>query len=400
MKQYSPDYAIKNRADNCISQGALTNSKRLSTFIDGVYPSHASHGLGAVLYANKKPFIDYYGALGSNLFGYGNRLIGDAIVERFHRGATMSLSSETEVEAAEALKSVFNFDLWKFGKNGSDVCNASIKIARAYTRKDLVLSDGYHGNGDDFISMSPPALGIPKRNWILPLEDNWDLIPHAACVIIEPVVLDYSRDRLDYLKRLREECTKHNTVLIYDEIITGFRFKKLSVSNCFNIQPDIILLGKVMGGGLALSAMGGRKEMMNCGEYFYSGTFFGETCSLAACIKILSLLKSDKYKIDNLWAQGDIFLNKFNELSDQVKIVGYPTRGSFVGDELTKSLLWQEACKAGILFGPSWFFNFALPEHTDIVISTCKDIIGRIKTNSVKLEGKMPVKTFSQKQRE
>jgi glutamate-1-semialdehyde 2,1-aminomutase len=387
----------KNRAELAIAQGALTNSKRPSTFIEGVYPTHVDRGRGARLYSEGREYLDYIGGLGTNLLGYGNFHVGEAVMRRFMQGATLSLSSQLEVEAAERLKAIVPWtELWKFTKSGTEACNAAIKIARAYTGRDLVLSDGYHGHGDDFISLSAPALGVPKRPWMSRLDP--DLIKDAAAVIVEPVVTDYSRERKAYLESLKAECEKHGTVLIFDEIITGFRFPGLTVSKYFGIEPDLILLGKAIGGGLPLSAIGGKKAVMNCGEYFISGTFFGETVSLAACMETINLLKKDgtKYSIDELWKSGQQFLDRFNELSPHLKIVGYPTRGVFEGSDLVKALFWQEACKAGILFGPSWFFNFPLASETDAVIPICRDIFSRIHLGGVRLEGQMPKKPFAQ----
>lgn len=392
----------QNRADFAIAQGALTNSKRPSTFIRGVYPTHARGGKGAFLYASDgKKYLDYYGALGSNLLGYGNEQVAKAVYERFLSGATLSLSSEIEVELAEKLKGLFLFpELWKFGKNGSDVCNAALKIARAYTGRDLVLSEGYHGIGDDFISLTPPALGVPKRDWMGGLE--WERIKDAAAVIVEPVILDRSLERKAFLERLRKECTKHGTVLIFDEIITGFRFPKYSVSNYFGVHPDLILIGKAMGGGLPLSAIGGSKDLMNCGDYFYSGTFFGETVSMAACLKTIEIIHRDgsNYSMQRLWDEGSKFLDAFNALDASVKIEGYPSRGAFVGDAHKKALFWQECIKAGVLFGPSWFFNIPLAEYTDQVMPIFRDIFMRINNGEVSLRGAMPSKPFAQIARE
>jgi glutamate-1-semialdehyde 2,1-aminomutase len=389
--------SFKQRADLAIAQGALTNSKRPSTYIEGVYPTHAARGRESTIYANGQAYVDYVGGLGTNLLGYGNPFIADAVYHRFLNGATLSLSSEIEVELAEKLKMLSPWtDLWKFTKSGTEACNAALRIARTFTGRDLVLSDGYHGWSDDFVSMSPPALGIPRRDWMQRLD--FQLIPQAAAVIIEPVITDWSNDRKVYLQTLAAECKKHGTVLIFDEIITGFRFPGFSVTKYFGLEPDMILLGKALGGGMPLSAIGGRKDLMNCGEYFVSGTFFGETVSMAAAITLIDLLKKDgtRYPMADLWSAGARFLELFNAISPKLKIDGYPTRGAFVGDDETKALFWQEACKAGIIFGPSWFFNFPLMSLTDTVIPVCRDILGRIKVGSVRLEGNMPKKPFAQ----
>lgn len=391
----------QNRADLCIAQGALTNSKRPSTFINGIYPTHATHGRGAYLYADGKAYLDFYGGLGVNLFGYGNPLVAEHLMKRYMNGACLSLSSTIEVELAEKLKTIFPWtDLWKFLKTGSEACSGALRIARMLTKRDLVLSDAYHGWQDDFISMTPPALGIPKRGWMMPLD--FDLIPKAAAVIIEPVMLDESKARKEWLARLRAECTKHGTVLIFDEIITGLRFPGLSVSKYYGIEPDLILLGKSLGGGLPLSAIGGKKDVMNCGEYFLSGTHFGETCSMQMALTTLDLLTRDgtRFSLKELWDAGNYFLSRFNELCPNLKIRGYPTRGVFEGDELTRALFWQEACRAGLLFGPSWFFTFPLMSEVDNAFPVMRDIFSRIALGSVKLHGEMPKKPFAQVLRE
>jgi glutamate-1-semialdehyde 2,1-aminomutase len=396
---------IRNRAETAIAQGSLTNSKRPETFIEDVYPTHAYGASGACVFSEKQHFIDYICGLGTNLLGYGHPTIASAIYRQYLNGSTISLSTELEVVLAEKLKGLFLFtDLWKFTKTGTEACNAAIRIARAHTGRDLILSDGYHGHGDDFISLHKPALGIPKRNWIDNFIGDLDFgrVSNAAAVIIEPVTTDCSKERKEFLQRLRDECTKHKTVLIFDEIITGFRWPGYSVSKHWGIFPDLICIGKALGGGLPLSAVGGRKDIMNCADYFVSGTFFGETCSMAAALAMIDIIHKDgsKFSMKELWEKGEIFLDKFNELHPSLKINGYPSRGVFEGNETVKALFWQEACKANILFGPSWFFNFPLIEYTDTVIPISRDIFNRIKTGQVKLEGKMPKKPFSQEVRD
>jgi glutamate-1-semialdehyde aminotransferase len=387
----------QNRADLCIAQGALTNSKRPSTYIEGVYPTHASAGRGAHLYVGAKPYLDYVCGLGTNLIGYGHPLIAEAIGARYLKGATLSLSSELEVEVAEKLKAVVPWtELWKFTKTGTEACQAAIKIARAHTGRELVLSEGYHGWSDDFVSLTAPGVGVPKRNWMA----DFDIfkIKDAAAVIVEPVITDASPVRVQWLRNLRELCTQSGTLLIFDEIITGFRFPNFSVSRFFGIEPDMILLGKAMGAGLPLSAIGGSRKVMGNPDYFVSGTFFGETVSLAACSTLIDLMKRDgsKFNLSDLWSSGQTFLDQFNALSPDLKIVGYPTRGAFVGDDMVKALFWQESIKAGILFGPSWFFNFPLVSQTDAVMPIFRDIFMRIKLGNVALQGNMPKKPFAQ----
>jgi glutamate-1-semialdehyde aminotransferase len=347
----------------------------------------------------RNKYVDFICGLGSNLLGYGDVEIANAIYTAARDGLTLSLGSPLEVEYAEKLKTIFPWvDHIKLLKTGTEAGMSAIKIARAFTSRELVLSEGYHGYSDDFVSLTPPALGVPKRHWMGELK-HCPIDDRVAAVIVEPVITDASDKRKAELQWYREQCTKAGALLIFDEVITGFRFPKFSVSNYFGIEPDLIVLGKAIGGGMPLAVVGGKKAIMNDVEYFVSSTFAGERASLAAGLKVIELLKG-KRRIEELWIAGEQFQAKFNKLHPELKIEGYPTRGVFKGDTLVKALFWQEACKAGMLFGPSWFFNFHHIPLIDDVISASKDILTRIKTGAIELEGEMPKVPYAQKQRE
>lgn len=411
---------LQQQADLCIAQGALTNSKRPSTFVEGVYPTHLVRGQGCTVWdTQSRKYIDFICGLGSNLLGYANMEVDDAVTNQLIRGVTLSLGTPLEIHAAERIKSVIPFvDHVRFLKTGTEASMAALRIARAYhgvskmseSKRCYILSDGYHGHADEFIALTRPAVGVPYHldpdrhhypaSFLFPLTGNEHLIAEAAAVIIEPIITDASDSRIAWLKQLRETCTEYGTLLIFDEIITGFRYPKFCAANYYGIEPDIILLGKAIANGLPLSVVAGKKEIMNCGDYFVSSTFAGETLSLAACCKVIELLRGGRYSLDTLWQKGSDWLAAFNALwPEKIQIEGYPTRGRFVGDELTKALFWQEACKSGLLFGPSWFFNFPLAAKSEQTLSACKDIICKIKGHNVKLEGQMPRTPFAETMR-
>ena len=206
---------------------------------------------------------------------------------------------------------------------------------------------------------------------------------------------------MEWLVELRKTCTTNSTLLIFDEIITGARFSQFSVARASGVTPDIICLGKAIAGGMPLSLVGGSAAVMNTeNAYFVSSTFAGEIASLAACREVMKMLKGrGQWDIEALWSKGQEFLEGFNSISPLVQIHGYPTRGAFVGQPVQKALFFQEACKSGILFGPSWFFNFQLAAHTDVVLNTCKDILGRVARGEVDLEGELPKSPFAAKVR-
>lgn len=390
------------RANDSIHHGALTNSKRPECFVKGIYPTHIKRGEGCYLYdSENKKYIDFITALGSSLLGYANYHLNEAIILQIHKGTVYSFSSIIEVEAAEKLKEIFPFiGKLRFLKTGTESANAAIRIARSHTKRNKILSSGYHGWSDPFVSLTPTAIGVPVQNDIETLNSIDQIDETVAAVIIEPVMTDFSQERTQYLQSLKEKCKKTGTLLIFDEIITGFRFPNFSFSNHSGIHPDIILLGKAIGAGLPLSVVATRTGIGENQDWFVSSTFAGDTLALAGMIKLIELLRNN-YKLDNLWIEGARFQEQFNEIApDIIKIEGYPTRGIFVGNQQNKALFFQEACKAGILFGPSFFYNFSHVKVSDLVINSCKDILSRIKNKSITLEGELPALPFAQRVRE
>jgi glutamate-1-semialdehyde 2,1-aminomutase len=405
---------LQDRANEVIAQGALTNSKRPETFVEGVYPTHLRNGLGCHVwdYQGKK-YHDFITGLGSNLLGYAQEDINQAIRDRLLAGVTLSLGTEEELIVAEKIRQIIPFaESMKFLKSGSEACTAAVRIARAYTGRDFVYSDGYHGWHDEFVSLTEPATGV---HGYFPIDELKYINDHGhsdgdghaflgpycdiAAIIVEPIVTDLSQDRIKYLKDLRRFCNTHGIVLIFDEVITGFRFPRFCVSNYLEIEPDIIILGKAIANGLPLSVVAGKKEIMNCGEYFVSSTFAGETLSLVAASRTIDLLKT-KYKLTDLWQKGEDWLKEFNSYwPEKIRIEGYATRGRFVGDPLIKALFFQEAVISGLLFGPSWFFNFPLSDSSKVTIDSAKDVICKIKSKNVKLMGKLPKSPFAEKVR-
>ena len=387
------------RADNSIAHGALTNSKRPSAFVDGVYPTHLTKGVGAHVWdLLGKKYLDFCCANGTNLVGYGNPVVAQSAYDALRAGALFSLSSTLEVEAAEKVQEMLPWiERLRFLKTGSEACQAAIRIARAATGRKLVLSEGYHGWGDEFVSLTPPAhgciggmtLGLRDLNFI-----NRDL----AAVIVEPVMLDAGPTRRKWLNDLKARCNDMGVVLIFDEIITGFRWQKYSVAGHWGIRPDISLYGKAMAGGLPLAVVGGRKEIMECeDEYFVSSTFAGDRTSLAGFLAMSQLLHSHQYRLGELWETGEKFLEKFNAISELIQIEGYATRGAFRGHPEMIGKFWQECCKAGILFGASWFWAFPHMQEQN-VIEVCEEAIWKVK-RGVQLEGRLPQSPFAAKVR-
>jgi glutamate-1-semialdehyde aminotransferase len=398
---------MHRRSQECIAQSALTNSKRVECHIKGVYPSHVARGHGGHLWDHAgRKYLDFICGLGTNILGYGDARVNAAIAAQLQHGASLSFSTHHELEAAEKVKELVPFvDAVKFLKSGSEACSAAIRIARAATGRHYVLSDAYHGWHDEFVSLTPPAYGVPGDEAgfpraIEPLRMLDQIDSTVAAVIVEPVITDASNERRAFLQELRKVCSRHGTLLIFDEVITGFRWPRFTVAANWSITPDLICLGKAIANGMPLAAVGGKYAVMNTpNEYFVSSTYAGETLSLVAAKTTMSLLQT-KYDLANLWEHGAQFLDGFNAIwPEAVRIEGYPSRGAFKGDLRARAMFFQEACLAGILFGPSFFLSFAHLGEMHGVLDTCRDILGRVKRGEVRMKGELPISPFAEKLR-
>lgn len=388
------------RNQKYIAQGALTNSKHEDSHIKGIYPKIVTKGLASRLVDESgKEYIDFICGLGTNLFGYGNRQIINKVTEAMQFGMSHSFPSHIEGIAAETLTEIFPWlEKFKFLCTGSEACSAAIRMARSYTGRKTVLVEGYHGFHDAFVSLTPPATGVPKHP-DMKLLAGCEIDESIAAVIIEPIITDHSVERVQWLQDLQDKCKDSGTVLIFDEVITGFRYNKHSVSKQYGIYPDLICLGKAMGSGLPIACVAGNKDILD-GDYFVSSTNAGSTAGLSAAIAAVGLLTgSTDFMIERLWEAGEYFINKFNSIYEDVQIEGYPTRGVFKGDTLKKALFFQEMCRAGVLFGPSFFFNFGHVKDSEYVLDICRSVLSRISRDEISLEGEMPKSPFAAKVR-
>lgn len=387
---------LLERSRKVMAQGFTgTNSKRETAFIEGIFPTHVVKGQGCYLWdVNGKKYVDFISALGANLLGYGHPLVTETVIGAIRNGVSFSLPHLLEVEVAEMIQSMIPCaEKIRFLKTGNEATLAAVRIARAHIQlKDVkafrnVSSWGYHGHGDLWTSLTSPALGLGEV--------------HGASTgaggglihIVEPIELDVSSSWKEKLINF----TKFGNVSIFDEIITAFRMPKFCVANWWNIQPDIICLGKAIANGFPLSVVAGKKEIMDCGEYFISSTFSGEIASLAACKATLTELQ--KADMEGFYFYANRFVNKLNEICKEINIhwEGYGTRAQLnLYEEPNAALFIQEMCKAGYIFGRCFFFNFAHLEARieETTLNIVHDIVGRIHRGEVKLEGKAPQQTF------
>lgn len=386
-----------HRAQNAISQGALTNSKHPDMLIKGAYPTHVSHGHGVYLYdTDDKKYLDYICGLGTNILGYGNDRINKKLMRSLYGGFSHSLPTTQEVITAEKLKELFVFvDRWKFLKSGSEACAAAVKFARAATGRRKIISQGYHGISDQFVSLTPPHKGVPEDLNIFKYNAVDDIDRDTAAIIIEPVIADDSKENVQWLKDLRARCDKYGALLIYDEVITGYRYKNFGVCNNYGITPDLLVIGKAMSNGLPLAAVGAKAKIMDDPQVFVSSTYAGERLSLVAAEAVCEILQKDsEHKISHIWEEGQDFIDRFNEIGGPVRLQGYPTRGVLEGSEEHKAMFMSEMAKAKILFHKSWFYTWGHIPEKDSTLETARGVLDKIR-NGLKVDFEMPKSPFS-----
>ena len=293
-----------NKAIKLIPSASQTFSKSSKVFDKNFFPLFSSKGINQyIIDLDNNKFLDFVNGLGSVSLGYSLKKFNNEIISSLKNGITFSLSHKLEFELAQILKKIIpSAEMVKFGKNGTDANSAAIRLARYYTKQNHIGICGYHGWQDWYISSTNFNGGIPntvkkfthtiKLNDLKDLQNKFKKNKFAA-IIIEPISSEIPE--LKFLKKLRYLCTKHKTVLIFDEICTGFRVSLGGAQKIFNITPDISTFGKAMGNGMPISAIVGKAKIMKFfDEIFYSGTFGGETLSLKSGIFTIKYLKKNK----------------------------------------------------------------------------------------------------------
>jgi glutamate-1-semialdehyde 2,1-aminomutase len=342
MSRYTNSENWLRRAELSIPLGSQTFSKSRTQYPVGISPLYAQKVNGAHLWdLDGNKYIDYVSALACVTLGYGDRGVSRAIKKQLSVGISMSLPGKLETVVAEKLVEMIpSAEKVRFGKNGTDATSAAIRLARAYTGRDHILVCGYHGWQDWYIASTTRDKGVPEEvrklthkfifnriETFLALIDELD--NQIAAVIIEPMNVAWPEE--DFLQQVREHCTRLGIVLIFDEVITGFRFSNGGAQELFNVTPDLSTFGKGMANGMPISAVVGKVEIMNEMEnIFFSGTFGGELLSLAAANHVL-----DRYAESDipglLRAAGSELATGVQEiaqelsLSDYLSLSGHPS---------------------------------------------------------------------------
>lgn len=342
MTNYEKSNELLKRAIEVTPLGAQTYSKSYRYYCQGDSPAFIERGEGCYLYdVDGNKFIDFVCALGPITIGYNIEEVNNAIKEQLEKGISFSLQAEVEVELAEKIIDIIPCaEMVRFVKNGGDATTSAIRLARAFTGRDLVALSGYHGMHDWSIGSTENNKGIPEPisnltktfeyNNIESLEELFNEYPNQiAAVILEPIQANGPKD--DFLQKVKELAHENGAILIFDEVVSGFRYALGGASELYDVVPDMAAFGKGMGNGLPISAVAGKKEIMKQIEegIFVSTTFGGEALSMAGSIAALKILeKPGAY--DYIWKLGTMLkeglenLIKKYELGDVILVSGLP----------------------------------------------------------------------------
>lgn len=320
--RYQRSSALFEEAKKVIP-GGVNSPVRAFNAVGGT-PIFIDHAKGAYLYdADEHQYIDFISSWGPMILGHAHPKVVDAIKDRADKGTSYGIPTELETEIASlAVSMVPNIDQIRFVNSGTEACMSAVRLARGYTKKDKIIKFAgcYHGHSDAFLIQagsgavtfgSPNSPGVTKgtaQDTVLAnyndqaqVEAIFKANPdQIAAIIIEPVAgnMGCIPPKEGFLESLRKLCDQYNALLIFDEVMTGFRLARGGAQELLGIEADIVTFGKVIGGGLPVGAFAARHEIMQhlapLGPVYQAGTLSGNPLAMTAGLTMLTLLNQDK----------------------------------------------------------------------------------------------------------
>jgi glutamate-1-semialdehyde 2,1-aminomutase len=402
---FSRSDALRRTSHALIPGGSHTYAKG-----DDQYPLYSpgfiARGEGCHVWdVDGNEFIEYGMGLRAVTLGHGYRPVVEAAYTAMLGGVNFGRPAAIEVECAEVFVDLIDAaEMVKFAKNGSDVTTAAVKLARAFTGRDMVAvcaDQPFFSTDDWFIGVTAMAAGIPqstraltktfKYNNLESIRELFATYPEQiACLLMEPVATVEPTD--SFLQKAQELCHQHGALLILDEMITGFRWHLRGAQHAFGIKPDLSTFGKGMANGFSVACLVGRRDVMELGGlqhdkervFLLSTTHGGETSALAAALATIDVYRRENV-IERLWQQGDRLQRGVNQvieaagLCQYFKVVGLAPNLVYATcdangqpSQLFRTLFMQETIKRGIL-APSLVVSFS---HSDADVDRTVEVIG------------------------
>ncbi|MCS5588864.1 MAG: glutamate-1-semialdehyde 2,1-aminomutase [Candidatus Thioglobus sp.] len=422
-----------SQSDNLFEQaktvipGGVNSPVRAFNGVGG-NPIFFTKGEGAYLFdADGKKYIDYVASWGPMILGHANQAVVDAVKQTLEKG--LGFGAPTEIETTLAKKVcelVPSIELVRMVSSGTEATMSAIRLARGFTGRDKIVKfEGcYHGHSDSLLVKAGSGaltLGVPTSPGVpvalaehtLTLEyNNIDQVREAlnevgsevACIIVEPVAgnMNCIPPVDGFLQGLREVCDEHGVVLIFDEVMTGFRVALGGAQAYYSVKPDLTTLGKVIGGGLPVGAFGGKREIMEyiapLGPVYQAGTLSGNPMSMSAGLAMLNTLSDDANFYQNLGKKvqmltdGILAQAKVNNIGMTANVVGGMFGLFFTDSNAVTNFNETSACdverfkkfyhlmlEEGIYMAPSAYeAGFVSSAHTDEDIQATIDAAGRV----------------------
>jgi glutamate-1-semialdehyde 2,1-aminomutase len=405
---------------NKVIPGGVNSPVRAFKGVGGT-PIFVKEAKGAYLYdEDGNRLIDYINSWGPMILGHAYEPVVNAVIEKARKGTSFGMPTELETEIAKlAISMVPNIDKIRFVNSGTEACMSAIRLARGFTKRDKIIkfSGCYHGHSDSFLIAAGSGLstfGVPNSPGVTAgtakdtLLANYNDIENVkalfesnkneiAGIIVEPVAgnMGCIPPKSGFLEDLRTICSENGTLLIFDEVMTGFRLAKGGVQELYGVKADIVCFGKVIGGGLPVGAFAARSEIMNylapLGPVYQAGTLSGNPLAMAAGLEMLKALNADA-EIFNRLAEKTAYLeNGIKKVLSDANVIHTINRvGSMIsvhfdanhvydfataknGDNDTFKKFFHGLLKRGIYIAPSayetWFITDALTyEDLDFTI--------------------------------
>jgi glutamate-1-semialdehyde 2,1-aminomutase len=395
---------LQTKSHSLIPGGAHTYAKGDDQFPEEA-PGFIVRGKGCHVWdVDGNEFVEYGMGLRSVCLGHAFPSVIEAAQRQMLLGSNFSRPTKLELDLAEAvLELIEGAEMVKFAKNGSDVTTAAVKLARAYTRRDLVAicaDQPFFSVDDWFIGTTELSAGIPRAVSEMTLKFRYNDIDslralfnqyqrEIACVVMEPEAAVPPRS--GFLQEVKQLCAEHSAILIFDEMITGFRWHLGGAQKFHEVTPDLSTFGKAMGNGFAIAALVGKREIMRLGGldhdqprvFLLSTTHGAEAHALAASLEVIRIFR-ERNVIEYLWKQGDRLRALIteavaaNHLEDFFVLKGRPCNLVFETRDRTRApsqafrtLFMQELIRGGVI-APSFVLSFS---HSDADLQRTAEVV-------------------------
>lgn len=418
---YKRSSALFAEAEKVIP-GGVNSPVRAFKAVGGT-PIFVKEAKGAYLYdEDGNQLIDYIASWGPMILGHAHEPVVNAVIDKAKKGTSFGTPTEIETKIAElAVSMVPNIDKIRFVNSGTEACMSAVRLARGYTKREKIIKFAgcYHGHSDSFLIQAgsgavtfgtPNSPGVTQgtaKDTLLAKYNDLDNVKalieankdEIACIILEPVAgnMGCIPPKPGFLEGLRALCDDNNILLVFDEVMTGFRLAKGGAQELLGIKADIVCFGKVIGGGLPVGAFAARNEIMNhlapLGPVYQAGTLSGNPLAMAAGLAMLTELNSGNVfeslaKKTEYLHKGLVKVLDKNNVTYTINRVGSMISVHFCEDEVldfetsakgnneTFKTFFHGMLNQGIYIAPSafesWFLNDALTyEDLDKTIAAC-----------------------------